>query len=115
MLLAVSIVFMVLHTPNHAIRIKRMIAEVFRHLEHTQLDVVLHNVFEVIYYLDSCVSLAVYLAFGENFRKVFRDKYCWRCRRPPPSSVATRSDCTARTQLLNGTSVVDEKMPIHDV
>ncbi|XP_041355062.1 FMRFamide receptor-like [Gigantopelta aegis] len=80
MLFAVSVVFFVLHTPSHAIRIKEMIIYMSYSKMPTYQDQIMQRIFELIYYLDFCVSLVVYLIFGRNFRKVFVKQYFQRCR-----------------------------------
>ena len=80
MLFAVSVVFFVFHTPSHAIRIKEMIIFMSYSRLPTYQDQIMQRIFELIYYLDFCISLMVYLVFGRNFRKVFMKQYFQRCR-----------------------------------
>ncbi|XP_050390726.1 FMRFamide receptor-like [Patella vulgata] len=81
LLFAVSVVFLALHTPGHAIRVKLMIVKFLQHVSPSYLDVTLQRLFEIFYYMDFCLSLAVYLIFGANFRKVFAALYFKKCQR----------------------------------
>ncbi|BFZ00419.1 hypothetical protein BsWGS_03458 [Bradybaena similaris] len=106
LLFAVSVAFLVLHAPFHAIRVKVYILAIAGSLP-SRTDGILMHVFRLIYNLDTCVSCAVYLAFGDNFRRVFCNKYFSACQPTPPESslsvtttTGTRSDCSMEVKNM---------------
>lgn len=83
LLSSVTIMFLILHTPSHVIRIKVL----FEHLlkgnqgdPTSDTDRTIQHVFVVMYYLNYSVNCVVYLVCGQNFRKVFLDSFCWFCK-----------------------------------
>lgn len=82
LLSSVTVMFLILHTPLHVIRIKVL----FEHVLHenrnsaSDMDRTLQHVFVTMYYLNYSVNCVIYLVCGENFRKVFLDSFCWFCK-----------------------------------
>ncbi|CAG5118570.1 unnamed protein product, partial [Candidula unifasciata] len=103
LLFAVSVAFLLLHAPFHAIRVKVFILAITGTLP-SRTDGILMHVFRLIYNLDTCVSCAVYLIFGDNFRRVFCNKYFSSCQSPSPESLVslttTRSDPSMEVTVL---------------
>ncbi|XP_046337847.1 B1 bradykinin receptor-like [Haliotis rufescens] len=80
LLFAVSLIFIVLHTPTHVIRIKMMFLQSLYGAASPSLnDGVMHRIFELVYYMNFSVHCAVYLIFGDNFRLVFKRIYFSGC------------------------------------
>ncbi|XP_046559483.1 G-protein coupled receptor 183-B-like [Haliotis rubra] len=84
LLFAVSMIFLLLHTPSHVIRIKMMWAQILYKSAPTLCDIILHRVFELMFYLNFSVHCAVYLIFGDNFRAVFKSLYLPNCFKSTP-------------------------------
>ncbi|XP_048247253.1 thyrotropin-releasing hormone receptor-like isoform X2 [Haliotis rufescens] len=75
MLSAVSFIFLVLNLPSHAVRLRVVILTYEGEPQQPNIDQMLQVIFQILYYLSFAVNLGVYLACGDNFRKVFLDKY----------------------------------------
>ncbi|XP_046568660.1 LOW QUALITY PROTEIN: thyrotropin-releasing hormone receptor-like [Haliotis rubra] len=75
MLFAVSFIFLVLNLPSHAVRLRVLILTYEGEPQKPNIDQMLQVIFQILYYLSFAVNLGVYLACGDNFRKVFLDKY----------------------------------------
>jgi hypothetical protein len=82
MLSSVTIMFVILHTPLHVIRIKVLFEHVLRGDPNaaSDMDRTLQHVFVTMYYLNYSVNCLIYLVCGQNFRKVFLDSFCWFCK-----------------------------------
>ncbi|XP_067668039.1 C-C chemokine receptor type 2-like [Haliotis asinina] len=78
LLFAVSLIFILFHTPSHVIRIKMMLLGLYGASPSVN-DGVLHRIFELVYYMNFSVHCAVYLIFGDNFRIVFKRMFCSWC------------------------------------
>ncbi|XP_046334529.2 nociceptin receptor-like [Haliotis rufescens] len=100
LLFAVSIVFIVLHTPSHSIRIKELVMQLIYNVSPSFNDLIVHRIFEMFYYLDFCVSLAVYLIFGGNFRNVFKKKYFSRCNGKEKEKEPTTLESPVSQRLI---------------
>ncbi|XP_046329387.2 G-protein coupled receptor 183-A-like [Haliotis rufescens] len=84
LLFAVSMIFLLLHTPSHVIRIKMMWVQILYKSAPTLCDIILHRVFELMYYMNFSVHCVVYLIFGDNFRTVFKLLYLPICFKSTP-------------------------------
>ncbi|XP_059171398.1 FMRFamide receptor-like [Physella acuta] len=104
LLLAVSVVFLLLHTPFHGIRIKLFIVS-RTEIQPASVDSMMLFVFRMVYNLDTVVSCAVYLVFGDNFRKVFVKLYFSRCSKQR-STTSGSEQATTLTENLMKDSVV---------
>ncbi|XP_062588805.1 kappa-type opioid receptor-like [Saccostrea cucullata] len=84
LLSSVSIMFLILHTPLHVIRIKVLFEHVLRkngnETSGSDMDRTLQHIFVTMYYLNFSVNCVIYLVCGENFRKVFLESFCWFCK-----------------------------------
>ncbi|XP_041349778.1 B1 bradykinin receptor-like [Gigantopelta aegis] len=87
LLFAVSVIFLILHTPSHLIRIVMTIKQLWYHLVPTVTDVILHRIFEMLFHLNFSIHCGIYLIFGDNFRSIFKSLYCSCCRRYRNSRV----------------------------
>lgn len=75
LLTAVSIIFILLHTPIHIFKLKVIIeteSGIYEKPSTTARAV--GNIFHVMYYLNSSINFLVYYFCGNNFRKVCKDK-----------------------------------------
>ncbi|KAH9488329.1 hypothetical protein Btru_063805 [Bulinus truncatus] len=78
MLLAVSITFITLHTPSHAIRLRLLIGEILRQdPEHFLPALRLQRLFELLYYTNFATNYITYLVFGKTFRDLCRRYHCF--------------------------------------
>lgn len=78
-LFAISVIFLLLNTPTHAIRLKMMIELYLQGTAPSYNDWILQRFFEVLFYLNFSTNCLVYMVFGENFRHVFLARYLDRC------------------------------------
>lgn len=82
MLLSVSLVFVCLHTPSYAIRMKATLENLLDHVTVTsKIDRILQHFFLVLYYLNFSIYFFIYVGCGQNFRKVLRKKMKQMCRK----------------------------------
>lgn len=77
LLFAVSVTFLILHTPTHVIKLKSVI-EAFAGNPQQLSGVVktLNYVFQVMYCLNFAVNFIVYYTFGNNFRQIVAKSFC---------------------------------------
>lgn len=83
LLSSVTVMFLILHTPLHVIRIKVLFENWLRGSKGdptSELDRTFQHVFVTMYYLNYSVNCVIYLVCGQNFRKVFIDSFCWFCK-----------------------------------
>lgn len=77
LLTAVSITFILLHTPIHIFKLKVIIETVSGTYEKPSTTArAVGNVFLVMYYLNSSINILVYYICGSNFRKVCKE-FCF--------------------------------------
>jgi hypothetical protein len=77
LLFAVLFSFLVLHTPNHVIRIKVMIIRlVDGYSDLTRTDQTLQRMFELLYYFNFSLNFLIYLVACKSFRNTFVRKLC---------------------------------------
>lgn len=82
MLLSVSLVFVCLHTPSHAIRMKVTLENLLGQTTvASETDRMLNHVFLVLYYLNFSVYFFIFVGCGRNFRKVLKKKVKQICDR----------------------------------
>ncbi|XP_041353302.1 B1 bradykinin receptor-like [Gigantopelta aegis] len=74
-LFALSLIFFLLHTPSHAIRIKLIVSHYLGNIQPTLVDLILQRIFELLLSLNFSVNCLLCYIFGDNFRKVFRQMY----------------------------------------
>lgn len=80
MLLAVSITFIALHTPSHAIRLRLLFAEFFEMKPALYLhELRLQRLFELLYYSNFATNCITYFVFGKAFRDLYKQLYCFCC------------------------------------
>ncbi|XP_067668714.1 C-C chemokine receptor type 5-like [Haliotis asinina] len=91
LLFAVSIIFLLFHTPSHVIRIKMMVEQNFYKTKPALSDSVLHRIFELVYYMNFSIHCGVYLIFGDNFRMTFKRLYCSGCNKTETASTVDSS------------------------
>ncbi|XP_050406279.1 thyrotropin-releasing hormone receptor [Patella vulgata] len=76
MLFAVSFIFLALNLPSHVVRLRIVLLTFLKHRpSKPTLDQMIQVIFQIIYYMSFAVNLFVYLCCGDNFRKVFVDRY----------------------------------------
>ena len=76
MLLAVSVIFLLMNLPSHIIRLQIMINSFLPgYQDATYHEGLIQTITYQIYYLSLGINLLVYLAFGEQFREVFKQTF----------------------------------------
>ena len=92
-LLAMSLTFVILSAPSHANKLRHLIiTEAFGRQLYSLQDRILHQLFQVTYYLSFCLNFVYYLIWSSNFRKEF--KRLFGCQK--------QSGRQRRFELLNG-------------
>jgi somatostatin receptor 2 len=75
LLLAVALVFVILHTPSHIIRIKVTIEKLMGKAQTVSVvDRVLQQLFLTLYHLNYAVNIFIYICCGRRFRKVLYER-----------------------------------------
>lgn len=68
-LLAISLTFVILSGPSHANKLRHLIKiELSGERMFTLSDRILQQIFQIIYYLSSCLNIIYYLIWSHNFR-----------------------------------------------
>ncbi|WAR27212.1 SSR4-like protein [Mya arenaria] len=77
-LLAISLTFVILSGPTHANKLRHLILTELNGAQrpYTLSDRVLQQIFQIIYYLSSCLNIVYYLIWSHNFRKEIRRLLC---------------------------------------
>ena len=76
MLLAVSVIFLIMNLPSHVIRLQILINSFLPgYQDATYFEGLAQTITYQIYYLSLGINLLVYLAFGEQFREVFKQSF----------------------------------------
>ena len=76
MLLAVSVIFLLMNLPSHIIRLQILINSFLPgYQDATYHEGLIQTITYQIYYLSLSINLLVYLAFGEQFREVFKQTF----------------------------------------
>ena len=77
MLLTVSTIFLALNLPHHTVRTYLFIMNfLYDDYQPTETYLLYHKLFQFVYYLQFCINLFLYNAFGKNFRKALQ--LLWR-------------------------------------
>ena len=102
LLSSVSICFLVLHSPNHLLRLKVMIENLI-YTPHiaTDTDRRLQYAFSIVFYLNFAVNWIVYIVSGSKFRCIFFKKFC-------AVSVKRRRNGVLRRTKKNSVDVREE-------
>ena len=82
-LLAISLTFVILSCPSHANKLRHLIVREIDGLQlYTLFDRLLHQIFQIIYYISFCFNFIYYLMWSNNFRKECKRLFCcYRDRR----------------------------------
>ncbi|WAR27487.1 hypothetical protein MAR_013191 [Mya arenaria] len=77
-LLAISLTFVILSGPTHANKLRHLILTELNGAQrpYTLSDRILQQIFQIIYYLSSCLNIVYYLTWSHNFRKEIRRLLC---------------------------------------
>ncbi|KAK3095955.1 hypothetical protein FSP39_021294, partial [Pinctada imbricata] len=102
LLFAVTVAFIILHTPSHVIRLKAIIQNIIgANYATSDTDRILQQLFLVLYYLNYSVNIVIYLLCGQNFRNIMCDTYCVRCNsNTDVVSHVDREDSEAKSRKL---------------
>ncbi|XP_005096107.1 somatostatin receptor type 3-like [Aplysia californica] len=103
-LFAISVIFLLLHTPSHAIRLKMMIETYAFNQQPGFNDHIFHRSFELLYYLNFCNNVVVYLVFGDKFREIFSMVFCARLKRNQSEEMQT--ECRMLVVHADGTETI---------
>ena len=77
---SVSTVFVILHTPLHAIRLKVLIYnQIWGYQQATASDRTFQHLFVTMFYMNFSINCFIYLLVGRNFRHKFKDMFC-KCK-----------------------------------
>ena len=80
MLLAVSVIFLLMNLPSHVIRLQILINSFLPgYQDATYFEGLVQTITYQIYYLSLGINLLVYLAFGQQFRQVFKQTF-FKCK-----------------------------------
>lgn len=94
MLLAVSITFIGLHTPSHAIRIRLLFAQFLNLRPALYLhEFRLQRMFELLYYSNFATNCVTYLVFGKAFRDLYAQFYFFCCCEEKISGARLKDSC----------------------
>ncbi|XP_055869223.1 FMRFamide receptor-like isoform X2 [Biomphalaria glabrata] len=116
MLLAVSLTFITLHTPSHAIRLRLIFGEILlQHPEQFLPALRLQRLFELLYYTNFATNCVIYLIFGKTFRDLYRRFHCFCCYKGKLIDMDRDSeflqyicDSAQREEALCGTTEVEK-------
>ena len=106
-LFALSLIFFLLHTPGHAIRIKLIVLQYTGSVYPSLTDLILQRIFELLFYLNFSVNCLLCYIFGDNFRKVFRQMYL-KCKEEKKKTKHMYYEISQITQT--GQSIVETSM-----
>lgn len=102
-LFVISIIFLALNLPTHAIRLKLLIQVYVQHQHPSYADVILQRVFEILLYFNFSTNCLIYLLFGERFRAVFISMYLSRCW---SQKYKKTREASATTELSDATPIM---------
>ena len=100
LLFAVSVIFLILHTPIHVTKLKLVIETFSGTLRQpSKMVKTLDYIFQILYALNFAVNFLVYYTFGKNFRHVYEVKFSaiFKCltnfneNRPPVIIASTET------------------------
>ena len=76
MLLAVSLTFLILNLPSHVIRLRLLIGSFMKgSLYAPDIEAAIQTLSQLFYYLSLSVNILIYIGFGGNFRKTFKQVF----------------------------------------
>ena len=76
MLLAASVTFITLNLPSHVIRLRLMIGTFMKgSTSAPDFEAAIQILAQLLYYISLSINLIIYLTFGSNFRKIFKEKF----------------------------------------
>nr|KAG5685966.1 hypothetical protein BaRGS_017405 [Batillaria attramentaria] len=96
-LFAISVIFLILNLPTHAIRLKMLIRVYVQKQAPSYADHILQRVFEILLYFNFSTNCIIYLTCGERFRQVFTSMYLSRFYQ---KDKITNENCTEGTNIL---------------
>lgn len=100
MLLSVSLVFVCLHTPSHAIRMKVTVENLLgQTIVTSQTDRLLQHFFVVLYYLNFSIYFFIFLGCGRNFRKVLKKRVKEICGKRKESTTTCASEYVINNRM----------------
>ena len=102
-LFVISVIFLALNLPTHAIRLKLLIQVYIQHQHPSYADVILQRVFEILLYFNFSTNCLIYLLFGERFRAVFVSMYLGRCW---PQKYKKTKEASGTTELSDATPIM---------
>ena len=80
MLFAVSTIFFLMNLPSHVIRLQILINSFLQgYIDAPAVEAVIQTIALQIYYLSLGINILIYLAFGSQFRKVFKQTFFPGC------------------------------------
>ncbi|KAL4220101.1 7 transmembrane receptor (rhodopsin) [Mactra antiquata] len=101
-LLAISLTFVILSGPSHANKLRHLIlAELGGQRSYTLFDRILQQIFQIIYYLSSCLNIIYYLIWSHNFRNETKRLLYIKTGRRSSRGIELRS-ATEQTRNGNG-------------
>ncbi|KAK0048855.1 mu-type opioid receptor [Biomphalaria pfeifferi] len=101
MLLAVTLTFIVLHTPSHTIRLRLLIENFLSEDMHRYLSTVrLQGYFELLYYTNFSTNFLIYVASGKCFRELWK-KHASSCICRETSCLRPAQKSLHRSQETN--------------
>ena len=76
MLLAASVTFFTLNFPSHVIRLRLLIGTFMNgSLRPPDIEAAIQILSQLVFYVSFSINLIIYLTFGSNFRKIFKETY----------------------------------------
>ena len=109
LLFVVTVMFLILHTPSHIIRVKVMIENITGNFISTSdTDRTLQQLLQILYYLNFSVNIMIYLTCGRNFRNVFAHMFCSKCVLNPEYMRPTHNQRTGSTDFVLKESEEDD-------
>lgn len=102
LLFAVSVIFLILHTPTHVIKIKTVV-EAFsgNPQQPSKILKTLDYIFQVMYCLNFSVNFIVYYVFGKNFRTMCQSYFFSVSRCLREKKISINSDIVPSADVLS--------------
>ncbi|KAK3096215.1 hypothetical protein FSP39_024547 [Pinctada imbricata] len=101
LLTTVSVLFVILHTPSHVMRIKEIFEAFFLGVvASSDGDRVLQHIFSVLYYMNFAINWFVYIISGKKFRRVFYYKFI-KCKTRSQRDSCLTSQMNTRVSMRN--------------
>ena len=100
MLFIVSVMFFFLNFPSHAIRLYILINSFLKGQRHISNALrTIQTIFQLIYYLSFSANILIYISFGKNFRKTFKELLCRQSLRCSENSLNEAINTVPNVQL----------------